>query len=229
MTHLRFHHWFIKDIFTFHLSNLLISNHPHHVLGGPLLQALPLRPQLTEAGGVVGFTGELGGVSGPEGVLAHHLSLGVAVAGVQAVGPAGYRLGHGDRRIAKYVPRVSLSYPVTETPRLSGPSTPLPSLALVVQTLSRALPDTPESVSEGEDRRRQEDPTWCRRGPAGSDLCPGSSTRCHRSPQRWGCRPRPLSCISRAPCSSGSSHRPSPCTRCTGSTGRGRPRPCRTR
>ena len=89
------------------------------------------------------LTGEAGGGCGPERVLAHHLSLGVAVAGVQAVGPAGHGGRHVYRRMAEDLSLVSLPYPGTETPRHARPLAPLARLALVVEALARTLPDTP--------------------------------------------------------------------------------------
>ena len=64
------------------------------------------------------------------------------------------------------LPRVSLSDPVTHAPSEARLLTPLASLALVVETLARTLPDTPEALSV-----RQEvggrGLTWCRRVLAG--------------------------------------------------------------
>ena len=78
-------------------------------------------------------------------MLTHHLGLGVAVAGVEAVGPAGHCGRHVDWRMAEDLPLVSLSYPGTQTPRHARPLAPLAGLALVVEALARALPDTPET------------------------------------------------------------------------------------
>ena len=75
-------------------------------------------------------------------MLAHHLSLGVTVAGVETVGPAGHRGRHGDWGMTENLPLVVLSDPVTKTPRHPRPLTPLAGLTLVVETLARTLPDT---------------------------------------------------------------------------------------
>merc|ERR1719510_1627224 len=44
--------------------------------------------------------------------------------------------------MAEDLPLVSLSYPGTQTPRHARPLAPLACLALVVEALARALPDT---------------------------------------------------------------------------------------
>ena len=78
-------------------------------------------------------------------MLAHHLSLGVAVAGVQAVRPAGHGGRHADGGMAEDVALVLVSYPGTHAPRHSRPLAPLAGLALVVEALARTLPDTSET------------------------------------------------------------------------------------
>ena len=78
-------------------------------------------------------------------MLAHHLSLGVTVAGVETVGAARHWGRHGDWRMTENLTLVVLSYPVTQTPRHTWPLTPLPALALMVETLARTLPDTSET------------------------------------------------------------------------------------
>ena len=120
---------------------------------------------------VCSLAGETGGVCGPEGVLAHHLSLGVAVAGVQAVGPAGHGGRHGDGGEAEDVPLVLVSYPGTQTPRDARPLAPLTGLALVVETLTWTLPDTSETSNSHQSLLSlcwaRGGFTWCRRGLAG--------------------------------------------------------------
>ena len=105
-----------------------------------------LTPQVGEAGGVAALAGEGVGAGGPEGVLAHHLGLGVAVAGVEAVGPAGHRLLGPHRRVAEHLPGVAgaqLGAHAAGQPRLLAP---LAALALVVQTPPRTLPDAPVMI-----------------------------------------------------------------------------------
>ena len=110
------------------------------------LETLSSGPDELGRGRLVGsLAGETGGVCGPEGVLAHHLSLGVAVAGVQAVGPARHGLAEGDGRMTEDVTLVVLSYPGTQTPGHARPLAPLPGLTLVVEALAGTLPDTSET------------------------------------------------------------------------------------
>ena len=107
-----------------------------------------LASKVGEAGGVAALAGEGVGAGGPEGVLAHHLGLGVAVAGVEAVGPAGHRLLGPHRGVAEDLPGVAgaqLGAHAAGQPRLLAP---LATLALVVQTPPRTLPDAPE-VTQG--------------------------------------------------------------------------------
>ena len=78
-------------------------------------------------------------------MLTHHLGLGVAVAGVQAVGPAGHGGRHGDWGMAEDVPLVLVSYPGTQTPGHAWPLAPLTGLALMVEALAGTLPDTSET------------------------------------------------------------------------------------
>ena len=104
-----------------------------------------LASKVGEAGGVAALAGEGVGAGGPEGVLAHHLGLGVAVAGVEAVGPAGHRLLGPHRGVAEHLSGVAgaqLGAHAAGQPRLLAP---LAALALVVQTPPRTLPDAPGS------------------------------------------------------------------------------------
>ena len=105
-----------------------------------------LASKVGEAGGVAALAGEGVGAGGPEGVLAHHLGLGVAVAGVEAVGPAGHRLLGPHRGVAEHLPGVAgaqLGAHAAGQPRLLAP---LAALALVVQTPPRTLPDAPVMI-----------------------------------------------------------------------------------
>ena len=105
-----------------------------------------LASKVGEAGGVAALAGEGVGAGGPEGVLAHHLGLGVAVAGVEAVGPAGHRLLGPHRGVAEDLPGVAgaqLGAHAAGQPRLLAP---LAALALVVQTPPRTLPDAPVMI-----------------------------------------------------------------------------------
>ena len=110
-----------------------------------------LASKVGEAGGVAALAGEGVGAGGPEGVLAHHLGLGVAVAGVEAVGPAGHRLLGPHRGVAEHLPGVAgaqLGAHAAGQPRLLAP---LAALALVVQTPPRTLPDAPVMMHSGYD------------------------------------------------------------------------------
>ena len=107
-----------------------------------------LAPKVGEAGGVAALAGEGVGAGGPEGVLAHHLGLGVAVAGVQAVGPAGHRLPGPHRRVAEHLPGVAGAQLGAHAPGQPRLLAPLAALALVVQTPPRTLPDAP-GVTQG--------------------------------------------------------------------------------
>ena len=99
-------------------------------------------------------------------MLADHLRLGVAVTRVEAVRPAGHGLRHGHRGVTQHRARESLSYPATHAPGDAWPLTPPAGLALVVETLARALPDAPATFSV-ETRPVGGGQTWCRRGRAG--------------------------------------------------------------
>ena len=113
---------------------------------GSHLETLAPGRDVAGRGRLVGsLAGEAGGVAGPERVLAHHLRLGVAVAGVQAVGPARHGLAEGDGRMTEDVTLVVLSYPGTQTPGHARPLAPLPGLTLVVEALAGTLPDTSET------------------------------------------------------------------------------------
>ena len=104
-----------------------------------------LAPKVGKAGGVAALAGEGVGAGGPEGVLAHHLGLGVAVAGVKAVGPAGHRLPGPHRGVAEHLPGVAGAQLGAHAPGLPRLLAPLAALALVVQTPPRTLPDAPGS------------------------------------------------------------------------------------
>ena len=107
-----------------------------------------LASKVGKAGGVAALAGEGVGAGGPEGVLAHHLGLGVAVAGVQAVGPAGHRLPGPHRRVAEHLPGVAGAQLGAHAPGQPRLLAPLAALALVVQTPARTLPDAP-GVTQG--------------------------------------------------------------------------------
>ena len=102
-TYLSLHDGLFLHLFRFHFSNLQRCQGAHILFEMVDLRVhvKTLAPKVCKAGGVGALTGEGVGAGGPEGVLAHHLGLGVAVAGVQAVGPAGHRLPGPHRRVAE--------------------------------------------------------------------------------------------------------------------------------
>ena len=93
------------------------------------------------------------------------------MAGVEAVGTAGHCGRRADWGVAEDGALVSLPYPGAQTPGDPGSLAPLPGLALVVEALTRALPDTSETQRFGQIRARGGKGgggrTWCRRGLAG--------------------------------------------------------------
>lgn len=117
------------------------------------------------------FTREGVRTCGPEAVLTHHLCLGVAMAGVQAVGATSHRLAWPHWGEAENLSRVVRAQRLAHAPDthisplssfrqvfkegllclfyfspcLSRLLAPLASLALMIQTLAWTLPDTSET------------------------------------------------------------------------------------
>ena len=89
------------------------------------------------------------------------------MAGVEAVGTAGHCGRRADWGVAEDGALVSLPYPGAQTPGHPGSLAPFPGLALVVEALTRALPDTSETQRSGQIRAGGGGRTWCRRGLAG--------------------------------------------------------------
>ena len=82
---------------------------------------------------------------GPEGVLAHHLSLGVTMAGVQTVGPASHRVPGCHRGVTEDISLVACAQALTHAPGQPRVLTPLASLTVVIQAPAGTLPDASET------------------------------------------------------------------------------------
>ena len=151
VTYLSLHDGLFLHLFRFHFSNLQRCQGAHILFEMVDLRVHveTLAPKVGEAGGVAALAGEGVGAGGPEGVLAHHLGLGVAVAGVEAVGPAGHRLLGPHRRVAEHLPGVAGAQLGAHAPGQPRLLAPLAALALVVQTPARTLPDAPGSHRQG--------------------------------------------------------------------------------